>query len=200
MFNDILKCCNTDHMPRYKGDLELINHSAGSITSQAYHKRWMRKNELLADAAEKASLAAAWLGGRPYPLERLNAAWTLVMGGQFHDILPGTATPKAFEFAWNDDIIAMNQFASVLTSAIEAVASAMNTQTQGTPIIVYNPLNVEREDIVEAHIRFPNGIPGSVRVTGPEGKEIPAQVSGEKQRNGKSSFPSPRAIGGLRRL
>ena len=33
MFNDILKCCNTDRMPRYKGDLELINHSAGSITS-----------------------------------------------------------------------------------------------------------------------------------------------------------------------
>src|SRR5437016_9155313 len=124
----------------------------------------MGKNELLADAAEKASVAAEWLGGRPYPLARLNAAWTLVMGGQFHDILPGTATPKAFEFAWNDDIIAMNQFAGVLTSATDAVASAMNTQTQETPIIVYNPLNIEREDIVAEHIQFPNGIPKSVRV------------------------------------
>ena len=54
-------------LPRYKGDLELINHSAGSITSQAYVKRWNRHSELLADAAEKASVAAAWLGGRPYP-------------------------------------------------------------------------------------------------------------------------------------
>ena len=188
MFNDILKCCNTDRMPRYKGDLELINHSAGSITSEAYQKRWMRKNELLADAAEKASLAAAWLGGRPYPLERLNAAWTLVMGGQFHDILPGTATPKAFEFAWNDDIIAMNQFASVLTSATDAVASAMNTHTQGTAIVVYNPLNVEREDVVEAHIQFPNGIPSSVRVTGPEGKEVPAQVSGGSNETARVLF------------
>src|SRR4029077_16610555 len=89
MFNDILKCCNTDRMPRYKGDLELINHSAGSITSEAYQKRWIRKNELLADAAEEASRAAAWLGGQPYPLERLNAAWTLVMRGQFPDLLPG---------------------------------------------------------------------------------------------------------------
>src|SRR5512142_973914 len=26
-------------LPRYKGDLELTNHSAGSITSQAYMKR-----------------------------------------------------------------------------------------------------------------------------------------------------------------
>jgi alpha-mannosidase len=143
---------------------------------------------LLADAAEKASLAAAWAGRRPYPLERLNAAWTLVMGGQFHDLLPGTATPKAFEFAWNDDIIAMNQFASVLTSATDTVASAMNTQTQGTPIVVYNPLNVEREDIVEAHIQFPNGIPSSVRVTGPEGNEVPAQVSGENKQTAKVLF------------
>jgi alpha-mannosidase len=180
MFDDILKCCKTDRMPRYKGDLELINHSAGSITSEAYQKRWMRKNELLADAAEKASIAAAWLGGRPYPQERLNAAWTLVMGGQFHDLLPGTATPKAFEFAWNDDVIAMNQFASVLTSATDAVASAMDTQTLGTPIVVYNPLNIEREDVVEASIHFPNGTPKGVRVVGPDKKEMPAQLGGER--------------------
>ena len=55
----------------------------------------------------------------------------------------------------------MNQFAGVLTSATEAVASAMDTQAQGTPIVVYNPLNVEREDIVEAshpvsRTEFPN--------------------------------------------
>jgi alpha-mannosidase len=184
MFRDILNCCATDRLPRYKGDLELINHSAGSLTSQAYQKRWMRKNELLADAAEKASVAAAWLGGRPYPLERLNNAWTLVMGGQFHDILPGTATPKAFEFAWNDDVIAMNQFAGVLTSATSAVASGLNTQSKGTAIVVYNPLNIQREDVVEATVSFPGGAaPKAVRVTRPDGSEVPAQLS-----NGKVLF------------
>jgi alpha-mannosidase len=183
MFQDILSCCPTDRLPRYTGDLELINHSAGSITSEAYQKRWMRKNELLADAAEKASVAAAWLGGRPYPLERLNNAWTLVMGGQFHDLLPGTATPKAFEFAWNDDVIAMNQFAGVLTSATEGVASGLNTQAKGTAIVVYNPLNIQREDIVEAAFSFPNGTPQGVRVVGPDGNEVPAQLT-----NGKVLF------------
>ena len=109
-------------LPRYTGEMELTNHSAGSLTSQAYQKRWLRKEELLADAAEKASIAAEWLGARPYPLERLNDAWTLVMGGHFHDIAAGTATPKSYEFAWNDDVIAMNQFAGVLSNATEAVA------------------------------------------------------------------------------
>ncbi|HYV82054.1 MAG TPA: glycoside hydrolase family 38 C-terminal domain-containing protein [Pyrinomonadaceae bacterium] len=161
-------------LPRYEGDLLLTDHSAGSITSQAYQKRWNRKNELLADAAEKASAGAAWLGTRVYPQERLNNAWTLVMGGQFHDILPGTATPKAFNFSWNDDVIAMNQFAGVLTSATEGIASQLNTQTIGTPVVVYNPLNIEREDIVEANIPIRAGAP---HVFGPDGREVPAQVS-----------------------
>src|SRR5262249_16530213 len=177
MFQDILNCCPTDRMPRYEGDLELINHWAGSLTSQAYQKRWMRKNELLADAAEKASVAAEWLGARVYPRERLNDAWTLVMGGQFHDLLPGTATPKAFQFAWNDDVLAMNQFAGVLTSAANAVAAGLNTEAKGSSIVVYNPLNVQREDIVEAQIQFPNGQPAVVRVVDPDGHEVPAQLS-----------------------
>ncbi|HUC52996.1 MAG TPA: glycoside hydrolase family 38 C-terminal domain-containing protein [Candidatus Cybelea sp.] len=173
MFLDILKCCKIDRMPRYKGDLELINHSAGSLTSEAYHKRWNRKNELLAAAAEESSVAADWLGGRPYPQKRLTDAWTLVMGGHFHDNMAGTSTPKAYEFTWNDDVIAMNQFASVLTSATAAVASGMDTQASGTAIVVYNPLNVARGDVVEAVIE---GAPPTVRVIGPDGKEVPAQA------------------------
>jgi alpha-mannosidase len=167
-------------MPRYKGDLELINHSAGSLTSEAYHKRWNRKNEILADAAEKASVAAAWMGGRPYPQERLTNAWTLVMGGQFHDTGAGTATPRAYTFAQNDDVIALNQFADVLTSATQSIASGMATRGEGVPIVVYNPLNIEREDVVEAALHFPGGMPQAVRVVDPDGREVPAQVEGDK--------------------
>jgi alpha-mannosidase len=163
-------------MPRFRGELELTNHSAGSLTSQTVHKRWNRQNELLADAAERASIAAEWLGARRYPLQRLNDAWTLVMGGQFHDNMAGTATPKAYEFSWNDDVIAMNQFASVLTSATEAITSGMDTRGAGSPIVVYNPLNIAREDVVEARVNFPTGAPKAVKVIGPDGKEVPAQV------------------------
>ncbi len=175
MFRDI-RPEQMARLPRFKGDLELTNHSAGSLTSQTYQKRWNRKNELLADAAERASVAAAWLGGRTYPLERLNNAWTLVMGGQFHDILPGTATPKAFQFSWNDDVIALNQFAGVLTSATSAIASALDTRTAGTAVVVYNPLNIAREDVVEADVSFPEGVWKSVRVVGPDGNEVESQL------------------------
>ena len=163
-------------LPRYSGEMELQNHSAGSLTSEAYQKRWIRQNEILADAAEKASVAAAWLGGRSYPMKRLNDAWTLMMGGHFHDIAAGTATPKSYEFAWNDDVIAGNQMISVLTSGTQAVAAAMNTSATGVPILVYNPLNVSRDDLVEATVDFPDGIPNGVQVSGPDGKSVPAQL------------------------
>ena len=182
MFLDITPA-EAEGLPRYTGEMELTNHSAGSLTSQAYQKRWLRKEELLADAAEKASIAAEWLGARPYPMQRLNDAWTLVMGGQFHDIAAGTATPKAYEFAWNDDVIAMNQFAGVLTNATEGVSAALDTQTKGVPIVVFNPLNIAREDLVEATVDFPGGMPKAVHVMGPDGKEVPAQIS-----NGKVIF------------
>jgi alpha-mannosidase len=179
MFLDITPS-QADGLPRYTGEMELTNHSAGSLTSQGYQKRWLRKEELLADAAEKASIAAEWLGARPYPMQRLNDAWTLVMGGHFHDIAAGTASPKAYEFAWNDDVIAMNQFAGVLTNATEAVSAALDTKSKGVPLVVFNSLNVAREDVVEANVSFPDGVPKAVHVTGPDGKEAPSQIAGSK--------------------
>ncbi|MGO4213147.1 glycoside hydrolase family 38 C-terminal domain-containing protein, partial [Terriglobus sp. YAF25] len=167
----------TSKLPTVKGDLELINHSAGSLTSQAYHKRWVLKNELLADAAEKSSLAAAWMGGAAYPQQRLNDAWMLALGGHFHDTAAGTATPKSYEYAWNDDAIVANQFNGVLTSASQAIASGLDTEGAGIPVVLFNPLNVEREDVVEADLHFAGATPKSVTVTDAQGKEVPAQIA-----------------------
>jgi len=182
IFKDMTPEMST-RLPQYKGDLELINHSAGSLTSQAYHKRWILRNEVLADAAEKTSVAAAWMGARTYPQQRLNDAWMLELGGHFHDTGAGTATPRSYEFAWNDDAIVGKQFAGIFTDATEAIASGLDTNVGGVPIVIFNALNIPREDIVEATVVFPGGIPKAVRVTDSEGKEVPSQVE-----NGKILF------------
>ncbi|MCE5200254.1 MAG: glycoside hydrolase family 38 C-terminal domain-containing protein [Armatimonadota bacterium] len=175
MFLDIGS--KTDKLPRYKGDLLLVQHSAGSITSQAYMKHWNRENEILADSAERASVAANWLGGLAYQQKKLNDAWTLVMGGQFHDILPGTAQPKAYEFSWNDEILAMNQFSNVRDQAVESISSGLDTSAEGRAVVVYNPLSIDREDVVETTVKL-SGSPGSVNVVGPDDKVTPSQVIG----------------------
>lgn len=164
-------------LPHYKGELLLTEHSAGSITSQAHMKRWNRKNELLADAAEKASVAAMWLG-RPYPQQRLYTAWDLLLGSQMHDMLPGTSLPKAYEFCYNDELLAANQFSAVARDSVGAVASQLDTRAKGTPVVVYNPLSIPREDIVEAWL--PATQFSYAQAFGPDGKPVPTQMGGVK--------------------
>jgi alpha-mannosidase len=156
-------------LPRYKGELELTEHSAGSITSESYMKRWNRKNELLADAAERAALSAWWMGAGAYPGGRIEEAWTLVLGSQMHDILPGTSLPKAYEYAWNDEVLASNMFADLLQRSVGAVADGLDTRGEGTAVVLYNPLAAEREDVVEMTIPEPEGVGIPVAV-GPGGE------------------------------
>ena len=98
-------------LPDYEGELLLKTHGVGCYTSQAAMKRWNRRNELLADAAERASVAADWLGGPAYPRERLRTAWIRFLWHQFHDDLTGTSIPQAYQFSWNDELLSLNEFA-----------------------------------------------------------------------------------------
>lgn len=174
MFNNITAVQKAG-LPKYQGDLLLREHSTGSITSQAYMKHWNRKNELLADAAEKAAVAAHLLGATPYPRDQLTRAWELVLRSQQHDMLSGTCDPKVYEYTWNDEIIALNSFAEVLQSSVGGVARALDTRTDGTPLVVYNPLSIAREDVVEAALDFATP-PGTVQVYDGEGRAVPTQL------------------------
>ena len=162
-------------LPVYSGDLLLIEHSAGSMTSQAYMKRMNRKNELLAQSAEQASVMANWLGGSVYPQNKLNNSWDLVLGSQFHDILPGTSIPKAYEYAWNDEFIAANGFAEVVKKGVSDISGRLSTMTQGKAIVVYNPVAKSRDDIVTAELDY-STIPQSVAVFDKDGKETTSQI------------------------
>ena len=175
LFKDITPAMAA-RLPTYKGELELTNHSAGSLSSEAYMKRWNRKNEQLANAAETAATSAHWLGAFSYPGDALYNAWDLVLGSQMHDILPGTSLPKAYEYSWNDENIALNQFAVITERATAAVVSALDTRVQGVAVAVYNPLAAAREDLVEAEIPFTGAPPSSITAYDPEGRPVPTQI------------------------
>jgi alpha-mannosidase len=164
-------------LPRYKGELLMTTHGTGCYTSQGYMKRWNRENEQLADAAERGSVIAQWLGGDPYPQDDLRTAWIRFLWHQFHDDLTGTSIPEAYRFSWNDELISLNQFGAVLQRAVSTVAQAMDTRAQGIPIVVFNPLSVEREDLVTVAVDFGESVPGAVQVFGPDSNPVPAQVA-----------------------
>ncbi len=123
-----------------------------------------------------ASVAADWLGNAPYPREKLADAWRLILASHFHDTMAGTMIPKAFEYAWNNMVLDMNQFAAVTQDAAGAVIQGMDTRGQGIPVVVYNPLSIDREDVAEATIAIPADKSSAVSVWGPGGVEVPSQI------------------------
>ena len=163
------------HLPRYKGELVMTRHGIGCYTSEAAMKRWNRKNELLADAAERASVIAALQGGFTYPREEIRDNWQRFLWHQFHDDLTGTSIPEAYEFSWNDEILCQNRFSSVIRNAIEATTPVLDTRAKGTPIVAFNPIAINREDVVETFLPAGNST-DQYRVYGPDGNEVPSQT------------------------
>jgi alpha-mannosidase len=175
LFNDLSQE-DVAKLPTYQGDLELTQHSAGSLTSEGAQKRWNRKNELLGNEAETAAVAANWLGAAHYDKSRITDAWLRFLPGQFHDMMAGTALPVAYNYAWNDEILAMNEFADVLQNSVGGVSRALDTRVKGVPLTVYNPLSIDRNDVVEATVRFPYPIAGKVQVFNASGQPVPTQT------------------------
>lgn len=163
--------------PVWNSELQLIKHSTGVLTSQAYTKKINRDAELLADASERAAVTAHLLNGFQYPAKVLNNAWGLVLRNQFHDNLPGTSIPKVYEHSWNDGIIALNQFACVYQDAIGAIAQTLNTDVAGVPVVVFNPLSVSRRDYAEAYVPDALASAESIAVFDAKGVEVASQLT-----------------------
>lgn len=164
-------------LPTYQGELLMRIHGVGCYTAHSEMKTFNRRNEHWADSAERAAVMADWLqGGGTYPQERLTKAWERFLWHQFHDDLTGTSIDAAYQFSWNDELLSLNEFAAEQTRGIGVLARALDTTATGVPLVVFNPLSVESEDLVEATVTFSNGLPRAVRVFGPDGKEVPAQA------------------------
>jgi alpha-mannosidase len=178
-------------LPVYEGELTMQTHGVGCYTSQAAMKRFNRENEILADAAERAGVAAQYVAAEPYPTDRLREAWTRVLWHQFHDDLTGTCIPQAYQFSWNDELSAANQFAGVLTHSTAAVAGVLDTTGTGVPLVVYNPLSMTRHDLVEADVTFPGAVPARVGVVDrATGQRVVAQTLGADGHRARIIFPA----------
>ncbi len=175
LFKDFLPYDKHPELPRYDGELLMDVHGTGCYTSQAAMKLYNRQNELLGDAAERASVAAEMLGLSQYPGASLTEAWKRFIFHQFHDDLTGTSIPRAYEFSWNDELLSLKQFSDILTHSTDAVASKLDTRVKGTPVVLYNALGHEATDIVEMDVPV-KGRPGKVQAYDHNGNAVAAQL------------------------
>ncbi|MDR2524815.1 MAG: hypothetical protein LBC83_01260 [Oscillospiraceae bacterium] len=166
-------------LPGFRGEWLLTDHGAGCYTSRAWSKRWNRKAEQLALAAESAACFADMAGRMAYPKQELNTAWRRVLAHHFHDDITGTSNEISYVRNWNDLFVSQQQFAETLRAGVSAVTAAMDAGfAVGRPAAVCNTTQWARSEAVR--LALPQRIRGeAVRVVDAEGREYPAQVSAE---------------------
>ena len=176
LYKDMLPFDKHPELPEFRGELTMDLHGNGCYTSQAAMKLYNRQNEHLGDAAERTAVMADWLGVYKYPVERLTENWQRMIWHQFHDDITGTCLPRAYEFSWNDELIALKSHADILTSSVSGVSRKLDTNVGGTPVVVYNNEAFGVKAVAEAEVN------GNASVTGPDGKTVASQII---ERDGK---------------
>lgn len=165
-------------MPVFDKELLLTEHGTGSYTSRTVTKRWNRRCELLADAAERTSVACFMHSLSDYPSYVFEKAWKKVILHQFHDDITGTSFEECYKRSHNDYVQAMHSFSAEYTSSLKALSSEIDTSfAKGIPVLVSNPVQntVVRTQCVSADVDY-NGNEEYVRVYDSHGKEVPSQM------------------------
>lgn len=168
---DSLTSDQISKLPSYDGELLATSGEAGLYTAAARMKRWNRRNEFVANAAESTAVIADWLGGPAYPLADLTDAWSRFLRHQTPADLGG-ASPAV---AATDEQLALNRFGAIMRRSISTIAAVTDTTGDGLPLVVYNPVSEGRVEAVEVRLPLPDKWT-NIKLLDANGDEAPCQI------------------------
>ena len=166
----------TQELPEWCGELYLETHR-GTLTTCGKTKWYNRKAEVLFHTLEFLLLVNWILYGREYPTERLEALWKKLLLNQFHDILPGTTIPLAFQES-------SRQFEDLLEEAQIATQNALKglvqichaSQDKSRILLLCNPTGFVREQVCLLPLR---GWKDNETLVSKSGQVLPVQKAKE---------------------
>ncbi len=148
----------------------------GTYSTRIEIKQANRRLENLYLTAEKFS-AVASLFGFPYPERALEKALKLILLNQFHDAINGEVTDEVYEEMMADYGKAEGICREVLDDALQAIADQVDTQGEGVPIVVFNPLSWARTDVVEVELAFGDAKVKGMLLRDLQGRDVPFQLT-----------------------
>lgn len=84
----------------------------------------------------------------------LDEAWELVLFNHFHDVICGCHVDKVFEKVVDRYKQAEFMTRKVIQSSTQSILEQIDTSGEGIPVVVFNQLNWEREDVAEVQVGF----------------------------------------------
>jgi len=169
-------------IPTWKSELYFEYHR-GVMTTQANHKRNMREaEEEMLNTEKWASLA--WLDGKSYPAAELTEDWKRVLFNQFHDLAAGSGIAQIYRDAQKDYDVVRLSTDEISRASLETVIEGIDTQGDGTPVVIFNPLGWTRTGKVRIKAQVPYKDGYHFRVVPPRASGLvvyPSRVSWDKQ-------------------
>lgn len=133
--------------------------------------------------AEKFATMASYLGAK-YPDKALDKSWRQLLFNQHHDALTGTSCDRTYLDLLQQYREALELSSEALRNALSFLAKQVDTRRlKATPLVVFNPLNWERTDVVRATVRLP--IAAATRsgfeLVDAQGQNVAFQIETEKK-------------------
>jgi alpha-mannosidase len=172
-FDDLDKKVDKAKLPVVKDELYLEYHRGVQTTQAETKKRIRFSEEALLNGEKYASLAT--LFGAKYPSEPLDQAWKQLLFDQFHDIMPGSGIAVNYLEAGRALDLVQRVGHDIEKKGMEEIEANINTQGEGVPVIVWNPLSWERSEVVETTVEMPVGFV-SIVVRDATGKAVPSHL------------------------
>jgi alpha-mannosidase len=172
-------------IPTWNDELYFEYHR-GVYTTQAKQKANMRRSEAETLTAEKLA-SLAWLDGATYPAADLTEDWKKITFNQFHDLAAGSGIAVIYRDAQDDFSQVFRSDREISASALTTIAAHIDTRpahidtragspdTNGVPVLVFNPLAWSRSETVELHVQFPEAAMG-LDISDGSGKPAPFQI------------------------
>jgi alpha-mannosidase len=160
-------------IPTWKDELYFEYHR-GIFTTQAAHKRNMRKSEVATLDAEKVA-SLAWLAGAAYPAKSLTESWEKISFNQFHDLAAGSGIGVIYRDAQDEYTEVFRSDREIVDEATRTLASNVDTRVKaGVPVMVFNSMGWARSETVALAVELPE--PGDgVQVFDAANKSLPTQ-------------------------
>jgi len=168
-------------LPVWNDELYLEYHR-GVYTTQAAHKRNMRRSEdWLIDAEKWSSLA--WMGGGNYPANALQEAWKKELFNQFHDLAAGSGIAVIYKDAQRDYDVVRWTTEDATTRAWQTIGHRIDTSipkrlgANVAPVVVWNALTWQRSEPVVATVQLADATDDALEVVDADGRALPTDVT-----------------------
>ncbi|MFC1715426.1 glycosyl hydrolase-related protein [Candidatus Poribacteria bacterium] len=138
-------------------------------------------------AAEKFATIANLMGYMPYPKEQIRTAWLKLMEGMDHNY-NGTGSVDTHIRKRKYRQYALETAEEILSISVRSIAENVEVKAEGReknpaiPVVVFNPLSWQREDIAQVHMSFYGDVSAfnrsgydKYRILDETGAEVPFQ-------------------------